>query len=486
MFRNSAWPSHGSPSGATGEGNGIAGRFIGSFSWEAPIMSRTSPADLGRRPTACNCPASGSERPGLFSRPETSGTRPGMPSGAVSPPPRGRVYAAERALVKRMLAALGGPPVRLALWNGEEIGPSRPIARIVIRDRATLWKLVLHPKLEFGEAYSSGRLEVDGDLLEMMTALQRSIGAMGKRAGMGVRLLAWLANTLHSNTMAGSKEHIQHHYDIGNDFYRLWLDEEMAYTCAYFPTPSATLEEAQRAKFDHVCRKLWLRPGETVAEAGCGWGALALHMARHYGVSVKAYNISREQIVYARRRANSEGLASRVEFVEDDYRNIAGRFDAFVSVGMLEHVGPNHYHELGETIDRVLAGDGRGLVHSIGQNSSGYPINPWIRKRIFPGAYPPGLREMVALLEPWSLSVLDVENLRLHYAETLRQWLARFDAVEDRVAQMFDPTFVRMWRVYLAGSAAAFLAGELQLFQVTFARPRLNEIPWTRAGLYQQ
>jgi cyclopropane-fatty-acyl-phospholipid synthase len=285
--------------------------------------------------------------------------------------------------------------------------------------------------------------------------------------------------------LTGSKKHIHHHYDIGNDFYELWLDDQRAYTCAYFPTPSVTLEEAQRAKMDHVCRKLWLRPGETVVEAGCGWGGLALHMARHYGVSVKAFNISHEQIVYARRRAETEGLASRVEFIEDDYRNISGRFDAFVSVGMLEHVGPNHYHELGRTIDRALAGDGRGLIHSIGQNRSGSLINPWIRKRIFPGAYPPGLREMAALLEPSGFSVLDVENLRLHYAKTLRHWLTRFDAAEDQVARLFDPTFVRMWRVYLAGSAAAFLAGELQLFQVVFARPRVNEIPWTRAGLYQ-
>jgi cyclopropane-fatty-acyl-phospholipid synthase len=174
-----------------------------------------------------------------------------------------------------------------------------------------------------------------------------------------------------------------------------------------------------------------------------------------------------------------------VEFLEDDYRKIRGQFDVFVSVGMLEHVGPNHYRELGRTIHRVLSPTGRGMIHSIGQACSGTRMNPWIRRRIFPGAYPPGLREIAAIFEPWRFSVLDVENLRLHYAQTLRHWLARFDAAEDRVARMFDPTFVRMWRLYLTGSAAAFLAGELQLFQVVFARPQVNEIPWTRAGIYQ-
>src|SRR5690606_24874192 len=150
------------------------------------------------------------------------------------------------------------------------------------------------------------------------------------------------------NSLRKSRDNVYHHYDIGNEFYRLWLDEQLAYTCAYFPEPEVSLEAAQVAKFDHVCRKLNLRPGERVVEAGCGWGALALHMAREYGVTVRAYNVSREQIAYARRRAQEEGLADRVEFVEDDWRNVTGRYDAFVSVGMLEHVGKHNYRKLGE------------------------------------------------------------------------------------------------------------------------------------------
>lgn len=445
-------------------------------------MIRMSSTQLGLKPTPNDSRAEGCESPVEAT---TGNGRLEQPASAAQPP-RPKARAIERWLARQLLRGLGSPPLRIVLPGGEEVAASEapPVGRVIFRDRATLWKLSVHPTLEFGEAYSAGRLEVEGSLLDVLIAVYRAGAAASKPGKMPAAWPARVAHGLESNTLAGSKRHIHHHYDIGNEFYELWLDKELLYTCAYFPTPSTGLEEAQQAKMDLVCRKLWLRPGETVVEAGCGWGALALYMARHYGVSVKAFNVSREQIAYARRRAEAEGFASRVEFIADDYRSITGKYDVFVSVGMLEHVGPNHYHELGQTIDRVLSPAGRGLIHSIGQNCSGRLLNPWIRRRIFPGAYPPGLREIAALLEPWRLSVLDVENLRLHYAQTLRHWLARFDVNEDRVREMFDPAFVRMWRLYLTGSVAAFVAGELQLFQVVFARPQVSPIPWTREALY--
>jgi cyclopropane-fatty-acyl-phospholipid synthase len=207
-------------------------------------------------------------------------------------------------------------------------------------------------------------------------------------------------------------------------------------------------------------------------------------MAKHHGVRVRAYNISHEQVMYARRRAKDEGLADRVEYVEDDYRNIAGEYDKFVSVGMLEHVGPDNYEALGGVIHRALKPSGRGLIHSIGRNKPEL-MNAWIEKRIFPGAYPPTLREMMDIFEPHGLSVLDVENLRLHYAETLRHWLKRYEENTPKVEAMFDRSFVRAWRLYLAGSIAAFLSGSLQLFQVVFARPRDNSLLSSRAHLYR-
>jgi cyclopropane-fatty-acyl-phospholipid synthase len=287
-----------------------------------------------------------------------------------------------------------------------------------------------------------------------------------------------------SNTLAGSRENIHHHYDLSNEFYQLWLDRQLTYTCAYFTAPDLSLEEAQVAKMEHVCRKLRLQPEENVVEAGCGWGSLALHMAARYRVNVKAFNISREQMDFAKHRARALGIESRVEFIEDDYRNISGRFDAFVSVGMLEHVGHANYDELGRIIDRCLKSDGRGLMHSIGLVRPAR-LNAWIERRIFPGAYPPSLREMLEVLEPCGFPVLDVENLRLHYALTLAHWLRRFESVVDRVRAMYDERFVRAWRLYLSGSQAAFNTGEMQLFQVLFGRARNNNIPWTRDYLYQ-
>jgi len=286
------------------------------------------------------------------------------------------------------------------------------------------------------------------------------------------------------NTFRKAADNIHHHYDIGNDFYRLWLDEDaMQYTCAYYADPAMTLEQAQQAKMSHICRKLQLKPGDRVVEAGSGWGGFALYMAKHHDARVKAYNISREQVAYARKKAEALGLADRVEYVLDDYRNISGEYDAFVSVGMLEHVGPKHYPVLGRVIDACLKPGGRGLIHSIGRNSP-KPMNAWIERRIFPGAYPPSLREMMDIFESCRFSVLDVENLRMHYALTLESWLQRYEKHADQVEEMMDERFLRTWRLYLAGSRAAFTAGRLQLFQVLFARQQNNNIPWSRTHQY--
>ncbi len=394
------------------------------------------------------------------------------------------VSGLEKWLLGRLLQVTGHPPVNIVLWDGKAVSiPQRTAApRLIISDRGALLKLAVNPDLYFGELYSEGRIQVEGDLVTLMETVGRTQPDYTQRS-LWEKVLAELY-LLRRNTVSRAQDNIHRHYDIGNDFYRLWLDEQMVYTCAYFPTPETSLEDAQIAKLDHVCRKLRLQPGEEVVEAGCGWGALALHMARHYGVKVKAFNISKEQLAHARERARQEGLENRVEFIEEDYRHIEGKYDAFVSVGMLEHVGPKHFRELGEIIDRCLKPTGRGLIHSIGRNRPA-PMNSWIERRIFPGTYPPSLSEMKDIFEPWRFSILDLENLRLHYAETLRHWLNRFEANVDRVDEMFDQAFVRTWRCYLAGSIAAFSIGELQLFQVVFTRYDNNDIPWTRDFLYQ-
>jgi len=374
----------------------------------------------------------------------------------------------------RIQQAVAPAPLRFELWDGYAIGPDHtPIATLTVKNRPALYKWLWNPDLNFGEGYMSGAVEVRGDLVEMLVAVYRAMGDSAPRPW-------WMPEP--GNSVHASRENVHHHYDIGNEFYRLWLDERMLYTCAYFPTPDATLEDAQIAKMALISRKLRLRPGERVVEAGCGWGSLALFMAREHGVHVTAFNISREQIAYAREQAKAQGLADLVDFIEDDYRNVRGQCDAFVSVGMLEHVGLPDYATLGSVMDRVLREDGRGLLHFIGRNKPA-PLNPWITKRIFPGAYPPTLVEVFErILQPSGFSVLDVENIRLHYAKTLEHWRARFLNATDRVTEMFDEAFVRAWDLYLAGSEVAFVTGSLQLFQVVFARAGTNAIPWTRTS----
>jgi len=398
--------------------------------------------------------------------------------------PGNMATAALRMLVTEMMRAIGNPPVPVVLWNGLEISSNdgNAVARLLIRDRGALMKLVSDPELYFGELYSAQRVEVQGNLLEFLDAVYR-VWPQHRQSTTEKNLLSPLFDS-RRNSLSGARRNIHHHYDIGNDFYQLWLDERMVYTCAYFPDPDASLEVAQLAKMDHVCRKLRLQPGEAVVEAGCGWGALALHMAKYYGVSVTAYNISGEQVAYARQRARAEGLDGKVEYIEDDFRNMRGKFDAFVSVGMLEHVGTEHYLELGQIIDYSLNGNGRGLIHSIGLNFPRH-MDTWTERHIFPGACPPSLAQMMAIFEPHDFSVLDVENLRLHYARTLEHWLHRFEENIERVTEMFDQEFVRAWRLYLAGSLTAFKTGGMQLFQVTFARAGQNQIPWTRQYLYE-
>jgi cyclopropane-fatty-acyl-phospholipid synthase len=396
--------------------------------------------------------------------------------------PAPRLDAGPGRRTDRWLGALlkhgfGDAPLRFALRDGTVLRepPGPTVASVVLRDRGALLALLWDPAVRFGDAFASGRIEIEGDLVGAIEAAYAAL----ERGGRRFRVRAG------GHSRRESRQNVHRHYDLGNDFYRLWLDERMVYTCAYYPDPGLSLEQAQVAKLDHVCRKLRLRPGETVVEAGCGWGGFALHMARTCGVSVRAFNISSEQIRYARDWAAREGLARQVEFVEDDYRAIRGRYDAFVSLGMLEHVGPGDYGTLARVIDRCLGPQGRGLVHFIGRDQP-RPLNPWIERRIFPGAYPPTLAEALErVAEPARVSVLDVENLRLHYARTLSEWRERFESAADALRARYDERFVRTWRLYLAGSEAAFKAGWLQLFQVLFARRGATDLPPTRAFLYE-
>ena len=268
----------------------------------------------------------------------TAGALDGADRGVSTTPRRSTAF--DRALAARVQQSIADSTVRLELWDrSSPYDSSRPsIGDLVVHDRGTLIGLAVNPDLYFGEAYMAGRLDVRGGLEPVVEALTRTTPLP----------TSWRARIARAvsvpNTLRTARDNVHHHYDLGNDFYQQWLDRELVYTCAYFERPNMSLDEAQEAKLDLVCRKLQLRPGHSVVEAGCGWGALALYMAKRYGVRVKAFNVSQEQLAFARERAAREGLTDRVEFIDDDYRNVRGTFDVFVSVGMLEHVGLTHFH----------------------------------------------------------------------------------------------------------------------------------------------
>ncbi len=390
----------------------------------------------------------------------------------------------DRLATNWIMTFVGNPRIAVRLWNGIEyyFADGTPVGAMEFRDRSALVDLIFSQRVGFGEGYSKGKIIIHGDILEFLNEVSRAFARRGN-GSYSLDKFRSLLRAIRGNTLGRSKDNVHHHYDLGNDFYEMWLDERMVYTCAYYEHPDLTLAEAQVAKLDHVCRKLELKPGQEVIEAGCGWGALALHMAEHYGVNVKAYNNSHEQVSYAREQAAARGLSDLVEFVEDDYRTISEQCDVFVSIGMLEHVGLKNYRELGRVIDRCLKPSGLGLIHSIGR-SHPKPPDPWITKRIFPGGHVPSLGEISSIFEPHQFSILDVENLRLHYARTCREWLHNFEGVSDKVRKMYSDEFVRAWRLYLAGSSAAFQSGTLQLYQVLFAPRGNNNVPWSRNYLY--
>jgi len=395
------------------------------------------------------------------------------------------VHAYEAFALRQFLQSIGSPRVTVRLWDDSCYGASESeaVGTININHRRAFYHILCASDLGFGDQYSAGGIDITGNLVDVLKEVFSCREAVVSASKTLLRCFNRSRRPNH--TQSHAQENIHHHYDVGNTFYKLWLDQEMQYTCAYFSDPELTLEQAQQAKMDHVCRKLQLKPGDRVIEAGCGWGGLSRHMALHYGVSVTAYNISREQLHYARQRAKSEGYDQQVTYVESDYRNIQGQCDAFASIGMLEHMGPVNYPALGDVMYQVLTEEGRGLIHTIGRNRP-RPMSAWVDSRIFPGAYPPTLGEMMKVFEGHSFSVLDVENLRLHYAKTLTHWLTRYESANASVTEMFDDTFVRAWRLYLSSSIACFLSGGLQLFQVVFARGEKNAVPWSRQHLYTQ
>lgn len=355
-------------------------------------------------------------------------------------------------------------------------GQGRPLC-IAIRDRRTALRLASNPGLALGEAYADGGLVIErGELWELLELVGRNLPDRDGAPPLLARLLGRLDQI---NSRRASRRNVEHHYDLGLDLYRRFLDEDLQYSCAYFLRPGMSLEQAQQAKKRRLAAKLYLRPGLSVLDIGCGWGGLAMSLAEQASVRVTGITLSPEQLATARLRAAQRGLSGDVEFRLQDYRDVEGRFDRIVSVGMLEHVGAPNYRSYFEALARLLADDGVAVIHAIGLNRPSGRTQPWIGKYIFPGGYIPALSEVLPAIEQAGLWVTDIEILRLHYAETLKAWRQRFTARRAEIARDYGERFCRIWEFYLCLSELGFRYRGCMVFQIQLAQ-RIDALPITR------
>jgi cyclopropane-fatty-acyl-phospholipid synthase len=336
--------------------------------------------------------------------------------------------------------------------------------------------LVFNPELAAGEAYMDGTMRFEEgstlrDFLRLFSTNRLSLGSYPLQKVLRAIKMKFRKRQ-QSNRKGQAQQNVSHHYDLGNDFYKLFLDENMLYSCAYFREPDETLEQAQRNKLRLLAAKLCLKPGMKILDIGCGWGDLALYLASLEDVQVTGVTLSREQQALASERAQKAGLSDRVKFELRDYRDVAGPFDRIVSVGMFEHVGVHHYDEFFQKLNALMPDDGLAVLHSIGHMSPPGMASPWLRKYIFPGAYSPALSEVFEVVERNSLWVTDLEFLRLHYAETLRHWTERFEANRDKVIGLYDERFARMWEFYLISAEMMFRTGSQLVFHMQLSRNR--------------
>ena len=387
-------------------------------------------------------------------------------------------------IVKSIAEHLSDKPFDLEYWDGEIIkyGEGEPEFKLIIKNFPSKKELLSDPSVALGEAYMKGDIDIEGDLQKFFESIIRN-----KDSFMNKNTVFRLASKIKAPSLMKSKKDIAHHYDIGNDFYSLWLDKTMSYSCGYFKNPTDTLYDAQMNKIHHILKKLNLKEGQHLLDIGCGWGYLIIEAAKLYKVKALGITLSEEQFKKAKERIKQEGLEDLVDVQLMDYRNLEKsnlEFDRIVSVGMAEHVGHANLPLFFKNVDSVLKESGLFLLHNI-TNLVETGGNKWITTYIFPGGYLPTLREELNIAADINFRTLDVESLRLHYMKTLEEWCKNFMNHLDEERHMFDDEFLRMWHLYLATCAAAFHYWDIDIHQILFSKGINNSLPMTRKYLYE-
>ena len=387
-------------------------------------------------------------------------------------------------IVKSIAEHLSDKPFDLEYWDGEIIkyGEGEPEFKLIIKNFPSKKELLSDPSVALGEAYMKGDIDIEGDLQKFFESIIRN-----KDSFMNKNTVFRLASKIKAPSLMKSKKDIAHHYDIGNDFYSLWLDKTMSYSCGYFKNPTDTLYDAQMNKIHHILKKLNLKEGQHLLDIGCGWGYLIIEAAKLYNVKALGITLSEEQFKKAKERIKQEGLEDLVDVQLMDYRNLEKsnlEFDRIVSVGMAEHVGHANLPLFFKNVDSVLKESGLFLLHNI-TNLVETEGNKWITTYIFPGGYLPTLREELNIAADINFRTLDVESLRLHYMKTLEEWCKNFMNHLDEERHMFDDEFLRMWHLYLATCAAAFHYWDIDIHQILFSKGINNSLPMTRKYLYE-
>ena len=387
----------------------------------------------------------------------------------------------DKIFYKTLFKNLFSDTFELKLWDGssEIYGEGEVQFKINFNEPIPKADIIKDPSLAFGEAYMTNKIDIEGSVQKVIESLYNNKESFLRNSDKYSSLLK-----IATNNIKNSRKNIEFHYDIGNDFYKLWLDDTMTYSCGYFKSKDDSLIQAQKNKVEHILKKLNLKEGETLLDIGCGWGELITSAAKKYKVKAMGITLSAEQLEKVKERIKNEGLEDLVEVQLVDYRELKNRtFDKVVSVGMLEHVGQDHLKEYFAAVNNLLNDKGVSLLHCITSTEIG-GNNTWINKYIFPGGYIPAVKELVNCMSDVGFSLNDAENLRLHYGRTLEHWAENFENALPEIRKTKDETFIRMWRLYLNACAASFNSGNISIHQFLFNKGVNNELPWTRDYMY--